>query len=311
MFGGFSNSVRGASHEASGLVCQDHSAYEVHENYAIAVIADGHGSKKYFRSHLGSEFAAKAALETVQRFYADPEKFEQNFPAHHKLILKNIEKQIIVNWNARVKQHLEANPVRPDEMKKFTTEEFRAIQPESYYGTTLVVSVATKKCTFGVQIGDGSLVAIFDDGIPVMPMNYDESAPANMTASMCNSNAASMFNSFYVPDKKLMAIYTSSDGLFTSFSNEDDFLEYHQIITSQLSNIETFESAVRKNMEKRSHFGTEDDISLACVYDTELIRNSGEMLKQKIAENKASAAERKKKRLAALKNDFSDKVEKA
>ena len=142
-----------------------------------------------------------------------------------------------------------------------------------------------------------------------MPMNYDESAPANMTASMCNSNAVSMFNSFYVPDRKLIAVYTSSDGLFTSFSNEDDFLEYHQIITSQLVNIESFENAVRKNMEKRSHFGTEDDISLACIYDTDLIRESSDLLKKKIAENKAMAAQRKKERLAALKNDFSDATE--
>lgn len=306
MFGGFSNSVRGASHEASGLVCQDHSAYEVHEHYAIAVIADGHGSKKYFRSHLGSEFAVKSALETIQRFYLDPEKFEQNFPAHHKLILKNIEKQMIVNWNARVRQHLEANPVTRDEMKKFSTEEFKKIQPESYYGTTLVVAVAGKDFTFGVQIGDGSLVALFEDGEPVMPMNYDESAPANMTASMCNSNAVSMFNSFYVPKKKLLAIYTSSDGLFTSFANEDDFLEYHIIISSQLSNLESFENSVRKNMEKRSHFGTEDDISLACVYDIERVKSSTEMLRKKVEENRATAAERKKKRLAALRNDIAE-----
>ncbi len=304
MFGGFSNSVRGASHEASGLVCQDHSAYEVHEHYAIAVIADGHGSKKYFRSHLGSEFAVKAALETVQRFYTDHEKFESSFPEHHKLILKNIEKQMIVNWNARVRQHLESNPVSRDEMKKFTTEEFKKIQPESYYGTTLVVAVAGRDFTFGVQIGDGSLVALFDDGEPVMPMNYDESAPANMTASMCNSNAASMFNSFYVPNKKLLAIFTSSDGLFTSFSNEDDFLEYHMIVTSQLSNLDTFENSIRKNMEKRSHFGTEDDISLACVFDIERVKNSTEMLRKKVEEHRASAADRKKKRLAALRNDI-------
>ena len=46
MFGGFSHSVIGASHEATGLVCQDHSAFEVNEHYAIAIAADGHGSKK-------------------------------------------------------------------------------------------------------------------------------------------------------------------------------------------------------------------------------------------------------------------------
>lgn len=303
MFGGFSHSVIGASHEVSGLVCQDHSAYEVCEHYAVAAIADGHGSKKYFRSHIGSQFAVEAALETLRRFYDEPEKFEESFPQYHKLILKNIEKQIIVNWNARVQQHLLDNPVTRDEMKMFSTEEFMKIPQESYYGTTLVVAVAARGFSFGVQIGDGSLVALFEDGTPVMPMNYDESAPANMTASMCNSNAVKMFNSFYVADKRAIAFYASSDGLYTSFSNEDDFLDYHLIITSQLDNIERFESMVTKNMTKRSHYGTEDDISLACVYDQEMLADKIVMLKAKVADNKAHAAERKAKRLAALKND--------
>lgn len=302
MYGGFSHSVTGQSHTAIGLVCQDHSAYEVHERYAIAAIADGHGSKKYFRSHLGSQFAVEAALETIKRFYLDPDKFEQNFPKNHKLILKNIEKQIIVNWNARVQKHLEENPVRGKEIAKFTKEEFQAIPKESYYGTTLVVAVIGRGFSFGVQIGDGSLVALFGDGEPVMPMNYDESAPANMTASMCNSNAASMFNSFYIGDKEVIAFYASSDGLYTSFSNEDDFLDYHLILTSQLESLETFESSVTKDLTRRSHFGTEDDISLACVFSADALEGKAALLKERVADNKAHAAERKKKRLEALKN---------
>lgn len=303
MFGGFSHSVIGASHETSGLVCQDHSAFEVNEHYSIAVIADGHGSKKYFRSHIGSQFAVEAALETIRRFYMEPERFEENFPANHKLILKNIEKQIIANWNARVQRDLEQNPVKLSEMKMFSKEEFQKIPPESYYGTTLVAAVSGNGFQFGVQIGDGSLVAIFEDGTPVMPMNYDESAPANMTASMCNSNAASMFNSFFTQHRKVIAMFASSDGLYTSFSNEDDFLDYHLIITSQLDNLEAFEKSIRKNLEKRSHFGTEDDISLACICDRTLISETAPMLKQKVADLKATAAERKAKRLAALKNE--------
>ncbi len=302
MFGGFSHSVIGASHETSGLVCQDHSAYEVNEHYSVAVIADGHGSKKYFRSHLGSQFAVEAALETLRHFYKDPEGFEQNFPANHKMILKNMKKQIIANWNVRVQDHLANNPVRLAEMQKFTKEEFKEIPPESYYGTTLVVAVCGRGFQFGLQIGDGSLVAIFEDGVPVMPMVYDESAPANMTASMCNSNAASMFNSFYIENKKAIAMFASSDGLYTSFSNEDDFLEYHLIITSQLDNFEAFAQSVKKNLTKRSHYGTEDDISLACICDLELLAEKGQMLKAEVADRKAHAAERKAQRLAALRN---------
>ena len=201
-----------------------------------------------------------------------------------------------------MQRDLEQNPVRLEESRKFTKEEFLAIPKESYYGTTLIVAVAGKGFQFGFQIGDGSLVALFEDGVPVMPMNYDESAPANMTASMCNSNAASMFNSFYTEHEKVIAMYTSTDGLYTSFSNEDDFLEYHLILTGQLDRLETFEKSVQKNLMKRSHFGTEDDISLSCICDREILSEMAPTLRQKAADSKAHAAERKAKRLAALKN---------
>lgn len=297
MFNGFSHSVMGASHEKINLVCQDSSAFKIGDNYAVAVVADGHGSKKHFRSHLGSKFAVEAAIEAIDRFYEDREALEANLPENHKLIIKNIEKQIISNWNVRIEKHLAENPVTDEEKSKFTEEEFEAILPESYYGSTLVVAVAGDNYTFGVQIGDGSLVAIFEDGKAVMPMEYNEAAPANVTASVCNSNAAGMFSSFYAPNKKLIALYGSTDGLYTSFGSEHDFLDYHTIITSQLVNIETFKNVIKNNLSKRSHFGTEDDISLSCIYDSDFLSESLDLINQRVAENKQAAADR---RLAAL-----------
>ena len=240
MFNGFSKSVMGASHEKTGLVCQDSSAFKVGDGYAIAVVADGHGSKKHFRSHLGSQFAVEAVIEAIDRFYEEREELEKSLPTNAKLIIKNIEKQVISNWNIKVEKHIAENPVTAEEKSKFTAEEFEAIPQESYYGSTLVAAVAGSNYTFGLQIGDGSLVAIFEDGKAVMPMEYNESAPANVTASMCNSNAATMFSSFYVPNKRLIAMFGSTDGLYTSFGSEFDFLDYHSIITSQLVNLESF-----------------------------------------------------------------------
>ncbi len=293
MFNGFSHSVMGASHEKTGLVCQDSSAFKVGDGYAIAVVADGHGSKKHFRSHLGSKFAVEAAIEAIDRFYEEREELEKNLPSNAKLIIKNIEKQVISNWNIKVEKHIAANPVTAQEKSKFTAEEFEAIPPESYYGTTLVAAVTGSNYTFGLQIGDGSLVAIFEDGKAVMPMEYNESAPANVTASMCNSNAATMFSSFYVPNKRLIAMFGSTDGLYTSFGSEFDFLDYHSIITSQLVNLESFKKAIINNLTKRSRYGTEDDISLACIYDEELLLEKLPVLNAQVENNKKRAAERK------------------
>ena len=293
MFNGFSHSVMGASHEKTNLVCQDSSAFKVGDHYAVAVVADGHGSKKHFRSHLGSKFAVEATIEAIDRFYEDREALEANLPTNHKLIIKNIEKQIISNWNMKVEKHLAENPVTDEEKSKFTPEEFEAIPPESYYGSTLVAGITRYNYTFCVQIGDGSFVSIFEDGRAFMPMEYNESAPANVTASVCNSNAASMFSSFYAPNRKLIAMYGSTDGLYTSFGSEHDFLDYHTIITSQLVNLDTFKEIIKNNLTKRSRFGTEDDISLSCIYNENLLKDRIDLINKRVTENKKAAADRK------------------
>ena len=102
-----------------------------------------------------------------------------------------------------------------------------------------------------------------------------------------------MFSSFYAPKKKLIALYGSTDGLYTSFGSEYDFLDYHTIITSQLANLDTFKEVIKNNLTKRSRFGTEDDISLACIYNEELLNDKLDLIRKKVEENKQAAADRK------------------
>lgn len=284
MFSGFSHSVMGASHEVSGTVCQDSSAYRINEYFSAAVVADGHGSKRHFRSNIGSKCAVEAALETFENFYYFDEEFESALPENHKFILKKIEKQIIANWNVKITRHLEENPVTEEEKSKFTESEFAEISPAAYYGTTLIAAVIGKNFTFGIQIGDGSLVTVMEDGSARMPMEYEESAPANITASMCNSQAATMFKSFYIDGRSVLAIYASTDGLYTSFGSEEDFLNYHSIITHQIVTTDDAESIIYKNLIKRSRYGTQDDVSMSCVCDFDRARELSDTLMNKVNE---------------------------
>lgn len=289
MFSGFSHSVMGASHEVSGIVCQDSSAYRINEYFSAAVVADGHGSKKHFRSNIGSACAVAAALDTFENFYYFDEEFEETFPANHKRILKKIEKQIIANWNTRISQHLAENPVTDEEKSKFSEEEFADISTAAYYGTTLIAAVMGKHFTFGVQIGDGSLVAVRENGSAIMPMEYEESAPANITASMCNSQAADMFKSFFIGDEPILALYASTDGLYTSFGSEHDFLNYHSIITNQLVTSSDAEKTIYKNLIKRSRYGTQDDVSMSCICNLDRAKELAETLANKVNEIKSGS----------------------
>ncbi|MDE6671837.1 MAG: protein phosphatase 2C domain-containing protein [Ruminococcus sp.] len=293
MFNGFSHTVIGASHITSGTVCQDSSVFRIYENYSIAIVADGHGSKKHFRSDKGSEMAVKAALDAVAEFYRNPEAFEESFLNNPDVIIKKIEKNIISRWNRLVIHHYISNPYTEQERAKFTEKEFRRIKVESVYGTTLIVAVMGRKFTFGTQIGDGSLVLICEDAAAEMPIDYDESAPANITASMCNSQAINYFHSFYSIDEKPVAVFVSTDGLYTSFRSDEDFLDYHSILANQLVKIDEFSPSIRKNLSKRAQSGTQDDTSLACVFDCEVLAEKLEDLSEQVEVNKIHASMRK------------------
>jgi len=296
MLGGFSYSVKGASHEKRGIVCQDASAYKVGNGFAAAVVADGHGGKKYFRSDAGSQCAVEAALETIELFYADPDEFDLRFRTDHDRMIKRVEKYAIMLWNDKIMHHLNTHPITSDELSKFAYDELDNIPPESYYGTTMVCAVMARGYSWGFQIGDGSLVAVFDDGETSMIMDYEESNPANITSSLCNENAFDMFADFYT-EKRPVAIVVSTDGLYTSFGSDFDFLDYHTIIAGQLVRPETFVESLKSNMKKRTHYGTEDDISVSCIYDKELVLSKQNVINDKISENKRLAAERKSKLL--------------
>lgn len=300
MFNGFCHTVIGASHITSGTVCQDSSVFRTYENYGIAVVADGHGSKKHFRSDKGSEMAVKAALDTVEEFYKNPDAFEESFLSDPDNIIKKIEKNIISRWNRLVIHHYTHHPYTDKEKEPFTEKEFKRIKVESVYGTTLIVAVMGRKFTFGTQIGDGSLVQICDDAAAEMPIAYEESAPANITASMCNSQAINYFNSFYTIDEKPIAVFVSTDGLYTSFRSDEDFLDYHSILANQLSNIDSFSLSIRKNLSKRAKCGTQDDTSLACVFDSDVLAEKLDDLREQVEVNKIHASMRKAEQKARM-----------
>lgn len=299
MFNGLYHSIIGASHTAKGTVCQDWSAYHSTDNYAIAVVADGHGSKKHFRSDVGSKLAVEATLAAIGEFYADVDLFEECMEEDHKKVIRKLEKNIITRWNAAVKEHFDAHPVTDEEKKPFTEEEFNGLRRESIYGTTLIACIIGREFTFGIQIGDGSLVVIDEDAEADMPIVEDDSTPANLTASMCNSGAIDLFNSFSMPDKAL-AVFVSTDGLYTSFRSSEDFLDYHTIIASHLDKAEAFDTVVKRNLTKRTHYGTQDDISLSLTFDQDMLLDNVDTLKAQVERNKFRAEIRKAEQKAKI-----------
>ncbi|MBQ8928129.1 MAG: protein phosphatase 2C domain-containing protein [Oscillospiraceae bacterium] len=299
MYSGFYHSVIGASHTAKGTVCQDFSDFKVYENYALAAVADGHGSKKHFRSDVGARMAVAATVQTVASYYADAPAFEESFERDPKRLIRKIEKQIISRWDRAILRHLQENPFTALERAPFSEEEFEDIRTESIYGTTLIAVVYGRKFTFGIQIGDGSMVVIDQDAQAEMPIIDDESCPANLTASMSNSNAIDLFNSFYTMEAPL-AVFVSTDGLYTSFRSSEDFLDYHTIIASHLGQLGEFDKVITRNLVKRTNFGTQDDISMAGAFDPQFLAQHLQILRTQVEKNKRRAEMRKAEQAARI-----------
>lgn len=286
LFKGMNVTVMGRSHEENGTICQDSSDFGAFNNYAISIVADGHGSKKHFRSDIGSKLAVQSSLEALAQITTDYKAFNKSFRATPSRLISRIQKNIISRWNDKIQQHYDENPITDKERILFTNDEFSKIKMESYYGTTLILAVLCDDFSFGMQIGDGSLVMINEMGEIEMPITDDESHPANITASMCNSNAYELFNSYYRFDSPI-ALMVSTDGLYTSFASRHGFEEYNLIALSLVGDIQNAQSSIKSNLEKRTKYGSRDDISLSIVFDDnrrsmkeELIQSSLEHMKK-------------------------------
>lgn len=289
MFIGLSETVRGASHVESGTVCQDYADYKVTDKYAVAAVADGHGSKKHFRSDFGSKSGVEVAIKAIDEFCSDIDEFERKFRDDPDYLITKIQKYIIKNWYDTVNEHYRNNPVRQEEREKLTDEELSAVKIESIYGSTLLVAVLTENLCFGMQLGDGSLVVIKQCGESYMPIVDDESCPANLTSSLCNSNAIKMFNFFYTYEKPL-SIILSTDGLYTSFSSKESFEEYNCLLASQMTDLEVLKSRINKNFIRRTNSGSRDDISIAIIFEKEMFEDNLINVQMQVDINKNKAA---------------------
>jgi hypothetical protein len=267
-------------------------------------VADGHGSKKHFRSDVGSNYAVQSSLEAISDFLTDFDTFCKIFKDSPEKIIKMMQKNIISRWNDKITEHYENTPITDKEKSPFTEDEFKSIKMESYYGTTLIVGVMCSDFSFGLQLGDGSLVVVNEIGEVEMPIVDDETHPANVTASMCNSNAIELFDSFYTFTRPT-GILVSTDGLYTSFNSRQSFEEYNLIGISMLENVEEAEKSIKANLEKRTRYGSRDDISLSVVFDERrrksrlrLIQDSLESIKKNADMEKVKQMARRKKQTA-------------
>lgn len=298
---------QGESHKSTEKPCQDYAYAESNENLSMAIVCDGHGGERYFRSQFGSEFATEITKEAIRAFvenmadstftgqekksvfdgadfteYSAAIATDQQVASKAHKSLMWLFSSIISQWNAKVAQHareVDLTDWELEHVEQKYKDEFLAKREtedatfEKTYGCTLMAYVQTPDYWFAFHLGDGKCVSmrVVDDNLVCgQPIPWDEKCFLNKTTSLCDSNALDEFRYCYQGNGKFpLAMFLGSDGMDDSYGDGDNLDNFY---------IQLFKVIIRNGNDKAkkelikslpiiSKLGSKDDMSVASIYD--------------------------------------------
>lgn len=280
----FAFSEQGYNHIKVDKVCQDSSGHYSDDSMAIVVVADGHGSDNYPRTDRGSSFAVEAAIHAIRKFVKSVEENAIDISEESDLRLEQLAKNILANWYAAVETDVEKYPFSEEELEK-VSEKYKkrylsGKRQEKAYGTTLIAVCQTRTYWFGIQIGDGKCVCISTDGTISEPIPWDEDCQANITTSICDSDAIEEFRYCFMADPPI-ATLIGSDGIDDSYANTEELYVLYRSILAIFAECgqTTGEEEVQGFLPNLSRKGSGDDVSIAGIVATTLTPAFIEVLK--------------------------------
>lgn len=285
-FSTFAATIHGRKYRERGLPCQDASSVLEFDGVQTIAVADGHGGKDYFRSDIGSKLAVATALEQVKIFCGEvtaSERLSENG-------IKNFELSLWEAWREAVKKdwHERLAEVTEEPRWQSVSDKYKAryTSDENYipvaYGTTLICAVSIGTQVLIEQIGDGSCIFLQRDGEFKNPIPPDAGNFANVTTSLCDSDAYKKFRHVVLDcaeDSPLapVAIFLSTDGLddcWAIYENEKHLYKFYGevFLDSVISNglAATQEELCREVLPYLTEHGSNDDISLAYLMTEDL-----------------------------------------
>jgi len=244
--------VTGAIHLRQEKPCQDAIYLCEPSNFAIACVADGHGSASCPYSDEGAAEAVKIAGEILQEMLPD-------LSAHKDI---RLPKLIEAKWKDAI-QKVHA------EKEREPAEPF----PYILYGTTLLAVVATENFIFALQIGDGNILLIDNDGNAHPVLAVAENVGED-TESLCLNEAWTYVRTQIIPwnaSNGPAMILLATDGYANSFANASGFLKAGTDFFKlwQEEGLSYINENLSDWLRQSSGKGSGDDIAMALlVFDT-------------------------------------------
>lgn len=289
----FNCSCQGESHKATDKVCQDYSLSYSENGLAVAIVCDGHGGERYFRSDIGAQYAAEITLDAIRLFAqqmgstlfagkqftaigATNTLTDAEVLSAVDSAFRHLFSSIIYQWNEKINQHAKTAELSEWEKEhvppKYLEEFCKAETFEKQYGCTLMGYAQTSEYWFAFHIGDGKCLSFQESPVWREPIPWDERCFLNKTTSLCDTSAIEEFRYCYQGDGHFpTAVILGSDGLDDSFGETSNLANFYIQILKMLERegMDATLESLRETLPQLSKIGSKDDMSVACVFDDE------------------------------------------
>jgi hypothetical protein len=277
-------SVQGASHARGGIPNQDAIQWFPESGVGpplILSLSDGHGSPRNFRSDVGARFAVEEATNLMRELLLAGQPDPSKLSTIKRTAEERLPGEIVRRWRAAVTRHLADHPITEEDLetleKRRDPKARRSIEkdPPVAYGATLLSVLITSGFILYLQLGDGDILTVADNGEVTRPMTRDPRLIANETTSLCMNEAwrevQIKFQALYGPHPALILL--STDGYANSFVNENAFLKVGSDILDILRSdgFEVVEQNLSGWLEDASQSGSGDDITMGIVFPTAIL----------------------------------------
>lgn len=308
----------------------------------MAIVSDGHGSDKYFRSDRGSKFLVNVTKDAIRAFVKNKDSLmfrgkgefsselaESNSRLRDTLehqALTNLFSQIICNWNQLVEydaMHEDFTEWEMEHVSETLRNEFIAKRNdaerldgfEKTYGCTLIAYFQTSDYWVAFQIGDGKLVALKEDANTIVctqPIPWDKNCFLNRTTSICDATALEEFRYCYgrKADRPL-GVFLGSDGIDDTFG---DGAMLYNFYLNLMKNIlygenENVTKLLERQLPEISKRGSQDDMSIASVTNIKCVtRKRQKELHKKIIAWQIDYTKRSSDRILSAISNYDDKI---
>lgn len=267
------HSVRGATHERAGMPNQDaiHWLPESSSGAPLTLaVADGHGSHRSFRSATGARLAVETAAEVIYDFLRG-QTHTESLSLTKRAAEEWLPTALVRRWLEAVSAHLAAHPLSADELGKMgAVHESATPNLQVAYGTTILAAAVAADFILYLQLGDGEILTVSQEGEVTRPLPRDERLFANETTSLCAPDAWRDFRVYFqvVSNTPPALILLSTDGYSNSFHDESGFLKVGSDLLEMIraaGGLETVDNNLEAWLTESTYAGSGDDITLGLI----------------------------------------------